>query len=71
MARILTVPTRARRAATSQYNTLGWVYVVVAFMVCTFVIFHTFPEDVPLSTLSKDASPEPGTVRTVTAQDLG
>jgi hypothetical protein len=40
-------------------------------MVCTFVIFHTFPEDVPLSTLSKDASPEPGTVRTVTAQDLG
>jgi hypothetical protein len=71
MGRTLTIPPRARGAATSAHDTLGWVYVVVAFMVCTFVIFHAFPGDVPRSTLSEEASPEPGPVQTVKAQDLG
>ncbi|MET0745781.1 MAG: hypothetical protein ABWY78_20590 [Microvirga sp.] len=52
-------------------NALGWVYVVVAFMVCTFVICHAFPEDVPRSTLSKDVWPDPGSGRASKAQDLG
>jgi hypothetical protein len=71
MARTLTIPARARGTATSAHNSLGWAYVIVAFMVCTFVICQAFPEDVPRSTLSKDASPEPGPAQTVKARDLG
>lgn len=71
MAGTLTARPRARDAVASPDNALGWVYVVVAFMVCTFVICHAFPEDVPRSTLSKDVWPDPGSGRASKAQDLG
>jgi hypothetical protein len=42
---------------------------VTAVMVCTFVIYHAFPEDAPRSTFTIDSVPEPS--QTAEAQNLG
>jgi len=50
---------------------LGWVLMVAAVMVCTFVIYHAFPGDAPRSTFTIDTAPELAPSRSAEAQNLG
>jgi hypothetical protein len=51
---------------------LQWIFLLGAFTVCTFAVYHAFPEGTPRAAVTNDASvPEPDTIRVSSNKDMG